>query len=79
MYTREINKYIKPNCVPSWIYLRDYTGMHCQYNIKNIKIAILFSVSLKYVSCVSRNKMREIAIHYRRHRLLSTAHMVTVY
>ena len=31
---REINKYIKQNCAPSWIYLRDYTEMHGQQNIK---------------------------------------------
>jgi len=34
MYRREINKYIKQNCAPSWIYLRDYTGIHGQQNIK---------------------------------------------
>ena len=28
------NKYIKQNCAPSWIYLRDYTGMHGQQNRK---------------------------------------------
>ena len=33
-YRREINKYIEQNCVPSWIYLRDYTAMHGQQNIK---------------------------------------------
>jgi len=30
----EINKYIKQNCAPSWIYLLDYTGMHGQQNIE---------------------------------------------
>ena len=34
MLIREINKYIKQNCAPSWTYLRDYTGMHGQQNIK---------------------------------------------
>jgi len=34
MYRREINKYIKQNCAPSCIYLRDYSGMHGQQNIK---------------------------------------------
>ena len=34
MYRREINKYIKQNCAPSWVYLRDDTGMYCQRNIK---------------------------------------------
>ena len=29
-----INKYIKQNYEPSWTYLRDYTGMHGQQNIK---------------------------------------------
>ena len=28
---------IKQNCAPSWTYLRDYTGMHGQQNIKNPK------------------------------------------
>ena len=23
---KQINKYIKQNCAPSWIYFRDYTG-----------------------------------------------------
>ena len=35
MYTRVINKYIKQNCATSRFYLRDYTGMHSQENIKN--------------------------------------------
>jgi len=34
MQRREINKYIKQNCAPSWIYLQNYTGMHGQQNIK---------------------------------------------
>jgi len=34
MYRREINKYIKHNCATSWTYLRDYTGMQAQQNIK---------------------------------------------
>jgi len=33
-YRREINKYIEQNCAPSWIYLRDYTEMHSEQNIK---------------------------------------------
>ena len=32
---KKINKYIEENCAPSWIYLRNYTGMHGQQNIKN--------------------------------------------
>jgi len=35
MYRRELNKYIKQNCASSWIYLRDYTGIHGQQKIKN--------------------------------------------
>ena len=27
-------KYIKQNCAPSWIYLRNYTGTYSQQNIK---------------------------------------------
>ena len=34
MQRRELNKYIKQNCAPSWIYLRDCTGMHIQQNIE---------------------------------------------
>ena len=34
MQRREINKYIKQNCAPSWIYLQDFTGMHGQQSIK---------------------------------------------
>ena len=34
MYGREINKYIEQICSHSLIYLRDYTGMHGQQNIK---------------------------------------------
>ena len=34
-YRREINKYIKQNCAPSWTYLRDFTGMHGQKNKMN--------------------------------------------
>jgi hypothetical protein len=30
------NKHTKKNCAPSWLYLQDYTGMHCQQNITNI-------------------------------------------
>jgi hypothetical protein len=30
----EIDKYIKKNCSPSWLYLQNYTGMHGQQNIK---------------------------------------------
>ena len=36
MKRREINKYVKQNCVLSWIYLWDCTGMHSQQNIKNV-------------------------------------------
>jgi hypothetical protein len=32
------NKHTKKNCTPSWFYLQDYTGMHDQQNIKNIKL-----------------------------------------
>jgi hypothetical protein len=31
---RERNKHTKKNCVPSWLYLQDYKGMHGQQNIK---------------------------------------------
>ena len=34
MKGREINKYINQNCAPSRTYLRDYTGMNGQQNIK---------------------------------------------
>ena len=34
MCRREINKYIKQNCAPSWTYSQDYTGMHGQQNMK---------------------------------------------
>jgi len=34
MWRREINKYIKQNCAPSWIFLRDYTAMLGEQNIK---------------------------------------------
>jgi len=34
MWRREINKYIKQNCAPSWTYLRNYAGMHGQQNVK---------------------------------------------
>jgi len=30
----KINKYVKQNCAPSWIYLQDCTRMHGQQNIK---------------------------------------------
>jgi len=30
----KINKHTKENCAPSWLYLQDYTGIHCQQNIK---------------------------------------------
>ena len=33
-YKIEINKYIEQNCAPSWIYLRDCTGMHGEQNIE---------------------------------------------
>jgi len=35
MLRREINKYVKHSCAPSWTYLRDYTGMHGEHNIKS--------------------------------------------
>jgi hypothetical protein len=35
-WTREI-KHIKQNCAPSWAYLRDYTGMDGQQNIKKVR------------------------------------------
>ena len=50
---REINKIIKQNFAPSWIYLRDYTGMHSQQNIKyvhgylNSKVYYLYKQSLR--------------------------------
>ena len=34
MQRRDKNKHIKQNCAPSWIYLRDYTGIQGQLNIK---------------------------------------------
>ena len=37
-HVEKINKYIKQNFAPSWPYLRDYTGMHGQQNIKFWKI-----------------------------------------
>ena len=38
MYRRGINKYIKQNWALSWTYLRDYTGMRSQQNIKELNI-----------------------------------------
>jgi len=34
MQRRELNKYIKQNFAASCTYLGDYTGIHCQQNIK---------------------------------------------
>jgi len=44
MLIREINKYIKQNCAPSWAYLRDYTGMHGQQNISLHCMTAIMSV-----------------------------------
>jgi len=38
---RQIDKYIKQNCAPSWIYLRYYTGMHHRQNIKSRMLVLL--------------------------------------
>jgi len=38
MNRRVINKYIKQNCALSWIYLRDYTGMHSQQNVEFLDV-----------------------------------------
>ena len=40
--TKEINKYIKQNCAPSWTYLRDYTMMYGQQNIKKKSMICTF-------------------------------------
>ena len=42
------NKYTKKNCTRSWLYLQDYTRMHGQLNIKNIKKLIQFCF-IKYI------------------------------
>ena len=30
----ETNKRTKKKCAPSWLFLQDYTGKHCQENMK---------------------------------------------
>jgi len=35
------NKRTKKICAPSWLYLQDYTGIHSQQNIENIKLCSL--------------------------------------
>jgi len=48
MWRREINKYNKQNCEPSWIYLRDYTGIHGQQNkIRGYIYCILHSTQFE--------------------------------
>ena len=45
MYRGGINKYIKQNCAPSWIYLRDYRVKHGQQN--KILLHLSFAPSLR--------------------------------
>ena len=37
------NKYIKQNCALILIYLQDYSGIHCQHNIKSRKLYYVFN------------------------------------
>jgi len=39
------NKYIKHNCAPNWTYLQEYTGMHCQQNLKFVIICIYLAMN----------------------------------
>jgi len=50
MYRREINKYIKQSCAPSWTYLRDYTGMQGQKNIKTVFFILRWHICTAPVS-----------------------------
>ena len=53
-HVEKINKHIKQNCAPSWIYLQDFQRMHCQQNIKYI--VSVFSEQIEfYCSSTSPN------------------------
>ena len=67
------NKHPKKNCVPSWLYLQDYTWMHGQQNIKNCWIkrdqlnATCFIISLfnaQHVSDVNTSILRSLRLIY---------------
>ena len=52
MHTRHVekrNKFSKKNCAPSWFYLQDYTGMHSQQNIKELKFLYVSFLFNKFV------------------------------
>ena len=53
MYERDINKYIKQNCAPSWIYLREHIHKIYLTNITNhLHISVVFAtiISVFYIS-----------------------------
>jgi len=42
------NKYVKHNSAPSWIYLRNYTEMHGQQNVKNLRNFLKYGIHSGY-------------------------------
>jgi hypothetical protein len=53
---REINKYIKQNCEPSWTYLRDYTWMQGQQDIKLLQ-HVSADTRSHHGTCISQNML----------------------
>jgi len=44
------------NCAPTWIYLRDYTGMYCQKNIEHCILNFILNGTHGNVQTVNKFK-----------------------